>query len=133
MVFAPVSAPPPPADPSSRAREALAFFRDVLADRGLLVHLDAALRRELLETAGHLLAHRGLLVHLAEARQRELLETAGPVARPDPWQKREFLREARRQRKEHKRAEDERKLSSTGIRRGRRDAVFVTPPALPAP
>jgi len=32
-----------------------------------------------------------------------------------------------------KRAEDERKLSSTGIRKLRREAVFLTPPALPAP
>ena len=104
-------APPVPDDPATlthRAAAALAFFRDVLADRGLLVHLDDSLRRELLETAGR-------------------------VARPDPWQKREFLREARRQKKAQKRAEDERKLSSTGIRRLRREAVFVTPPALPAP
>jgi NAD(P)-dependent dehydrogenase (short-subunit alcohol dehydrogenase family) len=102
--------PPPdaPADVAARARQALAFFTDVLADRGLLIHLDEGLRRELLEVAGR-------------------------VARPDPWQKREFLREARRQRKEHKRAEDERKLSVTGIRRMRREAVFLTPPALPAP
>jgi NAD(P)-dependent dehydrogenase (short-subunit alcohol dehydrogenase family) len=103
--------PPAATDASNvatRARAALQFFADVLQDRGLLVHLDDELRRELLATAGR-------------------------VARPDPWQKREFLREARRQRKEHKRAEDERKLSSTGIRKLRREAVFVTPPALPAP
>lgn len=102
----------PPPDPATalrlQAEQALQFFENVLADRGLLVHLDDELRRRLMEAAGR-------------------------VARPDPWQKREFLREARRQRKEHKRAEDERKLSSTGIRRLRREAVFVTPPALPAP
>lgn len=102
----------PPHDPASslrlQAEQALQFFENVLADRGLLVHLDDELRRRLMEAAGR-------------------------VARPDPWQKREFLREARRQRKEQKRAEDERKLSSTGIRRLRREAVFVTPPALPAP
>jgi NAD(P)-dependent dehydrogenase (short-subunit alcohol dehydrogenase family) len=96
------------ASTSQRAQQALQFFEDVLADRGLLVHLDDELRRRLMEAAGR-------------------------VARPDPWQKREFLREARRQRKEQKRAEDERKLSSTGIRKLRREAVFVTPPALPAP
>ncbi|MBL8736777.1 MAG: SDR family oxidoreductase [Planctomycetes bacterium] len=102
----------PPHDPAPslrlQAEQALQFFENVLADRGLLVHLDDELRRRLMEAAGR-------------------------VARPDPWQKREFLREARRQRKEQKRAEDERKLSSTGIRRLRREAVFVTPPALPAP
>ena len=98
----------PPRDLGDRAAAALRFFEDVLADRGRLVHLDDALRTRLLEVAGR-------------------------VARPDPWQKREFLREAARQRKAHKRAEDERKLSSTGIRKLRREAVFITPPALPAP
>ncbi|MFN9758432.1 MAG: SDR family oxidoreductase [Planctomycetota bacterium] len=97
-----------PAALAAQARQALAFFEAALADRGVLIHLDEDLRRRLLETAGR-------------------------VARPDPWQKREFLREARRQRKEQKRAEDERKLSSTGIRKLRREAVFLTPPALPAP
>jgi NAD(P)-dependent dehydrogenase (short-subunit alcohol dehydrogenase family) len=102
---------PSAADPAAlaaQARQALAFFEAAVADRGVLIHLDEDLRRRLLEAAGR-------------------------VARPDPWQKREFLREARRQRKEQKRAEDERKLSSTGIRKLRREAVFLTPPALPAP
>jgi NAD(P)-dependent dehydrogenase (short-subunit alcohol dehydrogenase family) len=115
---APLSSPPVP-DPlpiddqantnlTTRAADALRLFEELLADRGRLVHLDPDLRRRLLETAGR-------------------------VARPDPWQKREFLREARRQRKEQKRAEDDRKLASTGIRRLRREAVFTTPPPLPAP
>lgn len=102
---------PPAVDPAAfvaQAPQALAFFEAALADRGLLTHLDEELRRRLLEVAGR-------------------------VARPDPWQKREFLREARRQRKEQKRAEDERKLSSTGIRKLRREMVFLTPPPLPAP
>jgi NAD(P)-dependent dehydrogenase (short-subunit alcohol dehydrogenase family) len=94
--------------PAARARAALAFLDEVLADRGVLAHLDTSLRVRLLEAAGR-------------------------VARPDPWQKRELLREARRQRKEQKRAEDERKLASTGIRRARREAVFATPAPLPAP
>lgn len=111
-----MAAPDPNADAGSadlaalraQAQQALDFFERALADRGMLIHLDEELRRRLLEVAGR-------------------------VARPDPWQKREFLREARRQRKEQKRAEDERKLSSTGIRKLRREAVFLTPPALPAP
>jgi len=98
----------PPPEASTRARQALAFLEDVLADRGLLAPLDEALRRRLLEVAGR-------------------------VARPDPWQKREFVREAARQRKAHRRAEDERKLASTGIRKLRREIAFVTPPPLPAP
>ncbi len=73
-----MTAPELPADDTpdlnSRAAAALRLFEDLLADRGLLFHVDAELRRRLLETAGR-------------------------VARPDPWQKREFLREARRQRK----------------------------------
>jgi len=116
ILLAPMAAPDPNADAGSadlaalraQAQQALDFFERALADRGMLIHLDEELRRRLLEVAGR-------------------------VARPDPWQKREFLREARRQRKEQKRAEDERKLSSTGIRKLRREAVFLTPPALPAP
>ena len=94
--------------PTARAEVALAFFEAVLTDRGLLTRIDADLRRRLLEAAGR-------------------------VARPDPWQKREFQRAARRQRKAAKRADDEQKLASTGIRKLRREPVFVTPPALPAP
>jgi NAD(P)-dependent dehydrogenase (short-subunit alcohol dehydrogenase family) len=62
-----------------------------------------------------------------------LLEAAGRVARPDPAQKRAFGRAARKQKIERKRQRDEQKLASTGIRTLRREAVFVTPPALPAP
>ncbi len=104
----PAAAVEPALRASARARQALSFLEEVLADRGVLAHVDEPLRVRLLEVAGR-------------------------VARPDPWQKRELLREARRQRKQHKRAEDERKLASTGIRRLRREAVFATPPPLPAP
>ncbi|MCC7399638.1 MAG: SDR family oxidoreductase [Planctomycetes bacterium] len=116
-VTEPETSPTPPAEPAAasephdltrRATDALAFFEQVLADRAVLMQLEHDLRRRLLEAAGR-------------------------VARPDPWQKREFVREARRQRKAQKRADDEQKLSSTGIRKRRRETVFVTPPALPAP
>ena len=103
-----MTAPIDPAQADHNARTALAFLEAVLQNRGLLMHVDDDVRCRLLEVAGR-------------------------VARPDPGQQRAFLREVRRQRKAHKRAQDERKLASTGIRTLRREAVFVTPPALPAP
>ena len=96
------------ADPQARARAALGFLEDVLADRRLLALL------------GDELCHR-------------LLAAAGRVGHADKKQKRAFLREVRRRRLQEKRAGDEKKLSATGIRRRRSDAVFATPAPLPAP
>ncbi len=97
-----------PSDIAARAAAALAFFEAVFADRGLLAQIDHDLRQRLLEVAGR-------------------------VARPDPWEKREFQRASRREKKAAKRADDERKLAATGIRKLRKETVFVTPAALPAP
>lgn len=107
-MLGPVTAENPPPDLAGQARQALAFLEAVLADHALLAGLDADLRRRLLEVAGR-------------------------VARPDPWQKREFVREAARRRRAERRASDERTLSATGIRQLRRELAFVTPPPLPAP
>ncbi len=99
---------PVAADLAERARTAISFLQHVLDDRAVLAHLD-------------------------DETRKDLLQAAGRVARPDPWQKRELWREMRRQRKAQKRAEDEAKLSETGIRKLRKEAVFITPPPLPAP
>jgi NAD(P)-dependent dehydrogenase (short-subunit alcohol dehydrogenase family) len=111
-VTEPADSQPETLDPKTlaeRARTTIAFLQEVLSDRAVLAHLDDELRKDLLQAAGR-------------------------VARPDPWQKRELWREMRRQRKAQKRAEDEEKLSCTGIRKLRKEAVFVTPPPpLPAP
>ena len=97
---------PVAADLAERARTAISFLQHVLDDRAVLAHLD-------------------------DETRKDLLQAAGRVARPDPWQKRELWREMRRQRKAQKRAEDEAKLSETGIRKLRKEAVFITPPPLP--
>ena len=76
---------------------------------------------------------RALLALLSEEQRSRLLQAAGHVARPDPWAKRELLREAKRRREQGKRAADELALAQTGIRKKRREQVFVTPPALIAP
>jgi NAD(P)-dependent dehydrogenase (short-subunit alcohol dehydrogenase family) len=73
------------------------------------------------------------LLQLDDGMRARLLEVAGRVVRPDPLQKRAFVRAARKQKLERKRQRDEQQLSSTGIRKLRSEAVFVTPPALPAP
>jgi NAD(P)-dependent dehydrogenase (short-subunit alcohol dehydrogenase family) len=99
---------PPTADFAARAAQALAFLESVLADQTQLLQLDDGLRVRLLEVAGR-------------------------VVRPDPAQKRAFVRAARKQKMDRKRQRDEQKLASTGIRTLRREAVFTTPPALPAP
>ena len=102
----PVTAPIDPARADQSAREALAFFEAVLQDRGLLIHVDDDVRRRLLEAAGR-------------------------VARPDPWQKREFLREAPGGSARNTNAP---RTSASCRRPGSascaREAVFVTPPAL---
>jgi len=76
---------------------------------------------------------RTLLVHLDEAMRRALMEVAGRVTRPDSLQKRAFVRALRKQQLASKRAADEARLATTGIRRARSEAVFATPPVLPAP
>ncbi len=73
------------------------------------------------------------LLHLEEPMRARLLEVAGRLVRPDPLQKRAFVRAARKQKLERKRERDEQQLNATGIRKLRSEAVFVTPPALPAP
>ena len=76
---------------------------------------------------------RALLAALSEEQRARLLQAAGHVARPDPWAKRELVREAKRRRREAQRAADEAQLSQTGIRQKRREQVFQTPRSLPAP
>jgi NAD(P)-dependent dehydrogenase (short-subunit alcohol dehydrogenase family) len=70
---------------------------------------------------------RGQLAELDDEQRVRLLQAAGHVARPDPWAKRELMRAAARKRRADRRAADEQKLSQTGIREKRREAVFTTP------
>ncbi len=100
--------PPTPAAWRERGQQACAFLQAVLQDRALLLHLEEDLRHALLEAAGR-------------------------VVRPDTTQKLALLRAARREKKDRRRAGDERKLSQTGIRQLRAQPVFVTPPPQPAP
>ena len=64
------AAVPPEADFGARAAAALRFLAEVHEDSTRLLELD-------------------------EATRRQLLELAGRVARPEPWQKRAFVRAAR--------------------------------------
>jgi len=84
--------------------------------------LDAAIK--VLEAIA---ADRGALTHLdADARLR-LLAAAGRVSRPDRTEQRVLARAFRRKDHLEDRAADQALLDQTGIRAGRRAAVFATP------
>jgi NAD(P)-dependent dehydrogenase (short-subunit alcohol dehydrogenase family) len=70
---------------------------------------------------------RALLVALSDEQRARLLRAAGEVARPDPWAKRELVRAAQKKRREAQRAADEQLLAQTGIRKKRKEEVFLTP------
>jgi NAD(P)-dependent dehydrogenase (short-subunit alcohol dehydrogenase family) len=70
---------------------------------------------------------RALLVALSDEQRARLLRAAGEVARPDPWAKRELMRAAQKKRREAQRAADEQLLAQTGIRKKRKEEVFLTP------
>jgi NAD(P)-dependent dehydrogenase (short-subunit alcohol dehydrogenase family) len=95
-------------------------------EQGFAARVDAAI--ELLES---IRADRALLAVLDDGQRARLLCAAGHVARPDPWQKRELARAAKRRREAKRREADERVLERTGIREKRREPVFVTPPRRP--
>jgi NAD(P)-dependent dehydrogenase (short-subunit alcohol dehydrogenase family) len=71
---------------------------------------------------------RGALAHVDRDTRVRLLEAAGRVSLPDRAAQRKLAKALRRKDKLSLRAEDEEKLSATGIREGRRAPIFVTPP-----
>jgi NAD(P)-dependent dehydrogenase (short-subunit alcohol dehydrogenase family) len=70
---------------------------------------------------------RALLSVLDEDQRSRLLQAAGQVARPDPWAKRELAKASLKRRDAQRKAADDQVLSQTGIRKKRREHVFVTP------
>jgi NAD(P)-dependent dehydrogenase (short-subunit alcohol dehydrogenase family) len=87
---------------AARARAAIAFLEQAVADRSLLAALDASER-----TA--------------------LLRAAGEVSRPDAVARRRLVKATRAQRRQEKVQRAEAVLAETGIRRLRREPVFLTP------
>ena len=75
-----------------------------------------------------LVADRTLLAEIPEADRNRLLNAAGHVSRPDAIERRRLLKVMKRKRREEKVQREETLLAATGIRKLRREPVFITSP-----
>ena len=91
-------------------------------DNALAERIRAA--AELLET---IVADRALLAEVPTEDRKRLLQAAGQVSRPDAVERRQLVKATKRQRKAEKVKRSESVLTSTGIRRLRRDPAINTP------
>ena len=96
------------------------------------IHLTERLRAaaELLES---IVDNRALLAGVPEEERTRLLRAAGRISRPDAVDRRRLVQATKRDRKLTKAIRAESILSNTGIRRLRRDTVFMTPNVFPPP
>ncbi len=78
-------------------------------------------------------ADRTLLAQIPEADRNRFLNAAGRVSRPDALDRRRLLKVMKRKRRDEKIERAESLLSSTGIRRLRREKVLITSPNVFAP
>lgn len=72
--------------------------------------------------------NRALLADIPEVDRNRLLQAAGHVSRPDAIDRRRLLKVSKRKRKIEKVEREESILANTGIRKMRRQPVFVTSP-----
>jgi NAD(P)-dependent dehydrogenase (short-subunit alcohol dehydrogenase family) len=88
--------------------------------------------RERLKAAADLLeqlvADRTLLADIPEADRNRLLNAAGRISRPDALARRQLLKVVKRKKRVEKVQREEGLLASTGIRKLRREPVFITSP-----
>ena len=99
---------------------------DQHTDTDLTTRLRAA--ADLLES---IVDDRALLAAIPEADRTRLLTAAGRVSRPDAADRRRLVQATKRDRKAAREDRAERVLSNTGIRRLRRETVFMTPNVFP--
>jgi NAD(P)-dependent dehydrogenase (short-subunit alcohol dehydrogenase family) len=92
----------PPADLADRARHAADLLEQIVADRAMLAQL-------------------------APEERTRLLHAAGEVSRPDAIARRRLVKATRSQRKQERVQRAESVLQETGIRKLRRETVFITP------
>jgi NAD(P)-dependent dehydrogenase (short-subunit alcohol dehydrogenase family) len=85
---------------------------------------------DLLET---IVADRSLLAGIPEADRNRLLNAAGRVSRPDALSRRQLLKVVKRKKRAEKVQRAETVLASTGIRKLRREPVFITSPNIYPP
>jgi NAD(P)-dependent dehydrogenase (short-subunit alcohol dehydrogenase family) len=95
-------------------------------ERSLAERLRAA--AELLES---IVNDRALLAGVPEAERTRLLQAAGRISRPDAADRRRLVQATKRDRKTAKARRAESVLSNTGIRKLRRETVFMTPNVFP--
>jgi NAD(P)-dependent dehydrogenase (short-subunit alcohol dehydrogenase family) len=95
-------------------------------DPDLKARLRAA--AELLESIVH---DRALLASVPEEDRTRLLQAAGRVSRPDAADRRRLVQATRRDRKSKRAERAESVLHNTGIRKLRRETVFMTPSVFP--
>lgn len=87
--------------------------------------VDAALR-----VLSAIAENRAELASVPEPARIALLKAAGEVARPTKAARKQLAKEHRRARFQARRAQDQEKLDQAGIRRARKQPVYVTPSAL---
>ena len=85
---------------------------------------------DLLETIA---ADRSLLADVPEPDRNRLLNAAGRVSRPDALGRRQLLKVVKRKKRAEKVEREESVLASTGIRKLRRQPVFITSPNIYPP
>src|SRR3981081_2800103 len=85
---------------------------------------------ELLET---IVADRSLLADIPEGDRNRLLNAAGRVSRPDALGRRQLLKVVKRKKRAEKVQRSESVLAATGIRKLRRETVFITSPNIYPP
>jgi NAD(P)-dependent dehydrogenase (short-subunit alcohol dehydrogenase family) len=85
---------------------------------------------DLLET---IVADRSLLAGIPEADRNRLLNAAGRVSRPDALSRRQLLKVVKRKKRAEKVERSESVLAATGIRKLRREPVFITSPNIYPP
>src|SRR6266550_9299904 len=75
-----------------------------------------------------IVADRSLLADIPEADRNRLLNAAGRVSRPDALSRRQLLKVVKRKKRVDKVQRAESVLAETGIRKLRRQPVFITSP-----
>src|SRR6267154_519286 len=80
-----------------------------------------------------IVADRSLLADIPEADRNRLLNAAGRVSRPDALGRRQLLKVVKRKKREEKVQRAESVLAETGIRKLRREPVFITSPNIYPP
>src|SRR6267142_936227 len=93
----------------------------------------AARFRAAAELLEKIVADRSLLADIPEADRNRLLNAAGRVSRPDALGRRQLLKVVKRKKREEKVQRAETVLAATGIRKLRREPVFITSPNIYPP